>query len=485
MISVATGLIFQFMIARTFLPGNETQYGLWFNMNDLSTYFTLMMSVLSFWTMRFVTRNKEGAVKTGILVNLSIGLAAASIYALIIPSVTSSLNISHIYLLAYALMAIQILELYSINMLEACLQGKIPHTIGYGLLVQQIGRVAIGYVLLIVFNQLLLGAIVTTIVSFSMQILYYFRLLAPEFKQKIRLQYVREWIKGSIINVYNVVGNQIASYIFIMLFIYGGDAARARFGAATVVANVITYSSFLAYALYPKLLAERKSEDITVSIKMVLMFAIPLTTGALALADSYMTILTEIYTDSAPVLAILAVDSFMLTISGLFTNVLYGVETVDETGTLRLRQLARSRLFAAFSLPYVHALMTLPTAYFVLTNYALSHPLQAALYVGIINFAGHFSMFLVLYAIVRRMIKLEIPWRIIAKYVFASAIMGSILYFVPHPTRISLTLAETALGGGIYLVVLLAVDKETRILARNVIGEIRGSSSRTSFPTIR
>ncbi|MEM3551197.1 MAG: hypothetical protein QXV01_08940 [Candidatus Bathyarchaeia archaeon] len=45
-----------------------------------------------------------------------------------------------------------------------------------------------------------------------------------------------------------------------MLFTYGGETARSNYGAAYQIANIITYSSFLAFALYPKLLAEKSAK---------------------------------------------------------------------------------------------------------------------------------------------------------------------------------------------------------------------------------
>jgi O-antigen/teichoic acid export membrane protein len=470
MASVITGLIFQFIVARAL---NKVEFDLWFNINDLSAYFLLLAGVLPFWAMRFVAREKEGAIKTGITANLAISGIATIVYLLLIPLITSTLHISATYLPIYFLISIQIIELHSITILESCLQARVPQAIGYGLIVQQVTRVILGYILIIQFEQLLLGAVVATIGAFALQSVYYFKLLAQELKQKIKWEYVKEWLKGSLINVYNVVGNQIANYIFIMLFAYGGEGARGKLGAAAIIVNVITYSSFLAYALYPKLLAERKSEDITTSLKMVLMFAIPLTAGAIALSDSYVTILKPEHADAGPVLVVLALDAFVIVISGLFSSVLLGVETVDEGAKLSLGPLVRSRLFVAFSLPYLHSAITLPTALYVLSSYAQNQPFQAAYYVSIINSSARFAMFLVLYIVVRKMIKMEIPWRAIAKYALAATVMGSILYLIPHPTRISVTLAETAIGGLIYLALLMAIDKEARMLPAYIRQEIK------------
>jgi len=471
MLSIATGLIFQLMIART---TTDAEYDIWFNINDILAYFTLLAAALPFWTMRFVAREEEGAVKTGIIANLTISAIATIIYLPLVPLITSSLGISQEYLLLYFLVAIQIIELHSINALQACLRARIPQTIGYGLLVAEACKVILGYILIIKFQQPLLGAILSLIIAFTIQIAYYFKLLAGELKQSFKWEYVKEWLKGSTANIYNVVGNQIVNFILIMLFTYGGEGARGRYGLATQVATVITYSSFLAFALYPKLLAEKNREDITTSLKMVLMFAIPMTAGAITLSDSYIIIMKSVYKDAWPVLIVLAIDAFIITMSTLFSFVLFGFERLDEKAKISFKELAKSRLFIVFSLPYLHSAITLPTAFFVLTNYAQNQPLQAAIDVSIINTSTRLAMFLILYAIVRKTVTINIPWKNITKYVFASAVMATILaLWQPHPTRIYLTLIVTAIGGIIYLTLLMAIDKEARLLANSVWQEIK------------
>ncbi len=470
MLSVATGLIFQLMIARA---TTKPEYGIWFNINDVSAYFTLLAGVLPFWTMRFVARGREGAAKTGILANLTISITAAVIYLPLVPIITSALGVSEKYLLLYFLVAIQIIELYSINALEACLRAKMPQVIGYGLLTGECCKVILGYILIIQFQQPLLGAILSLITAVAIQTIYYFKLLAKELKQRIKWEYVKEWLKGSTANIYNVAGGQIAAFILIMLFTYCGEEARSNYGAAAQIAKVITYSSFLAFALYPKLLAERKPEDITTSLKTVLMFAIPMTVGAIALSDSYVIIMKDVYKDAWPVLIALAIDALIITISGLFGSVLFGVERIDEKAKISFRELAKSRLFIIFSLPYLQSAITLPTAFHILTTYTQNQPLQAAISVSIINTLAHVTTSFILYIIVRKTIKINIPWSNIAKYVFASAVMATALLVIPHPTRIYLTLIATAAGGIIYLTSLTAIDKEARTLAITIWQEIK------------
>jgi hypothetical protein len=78
---------------------------------------------------------------------------------------------------------------------------------------------------------------------------------------------------------------------------------------------------------------------------------------------------------------------------------------------------------------------------------------------------------------VRGMFKVVIPWRSIAKYGLASAAMGIVLFLLPYTNRILTTLAWTAVGGIVYLAVLMAIDKESRSLPKTILKEIKGKSS--------
>jgi len=476
LIAVATGLIFQYMIARA---ATKQEYDIYFNLNDILAYFTLIAAVVPFWVMRCVARGKEGATKTGLVTNLIISLIFTVAYLAAVPFILPVLGVSMDYLTLYLVASLQIVELYLIGLFEPCLQATTPQAVGYGLLVQQVSKVVLGYVLIIQLGQPLFGMIISTAIAFVIQIAYYSRLLAFEMKQKIQWGYVKEWLKGSLANIYTVIGNQIANFVFILLFSLGGEGSRGIYGAAAIVVNVITYSSFLAFALYPKLLAEQKSEDVTASFKTVLMFAIPMTAVAMALSNSYIVLLRPELLDfpgAGLVLAILALDALVGVVSGIYGSVLFGIESVDKE-KLTFRSMVKSKIFIAFSLPYVHSAITIPTTYFVLTTYASQQPLLAALSVCIINSTMRFVMFLVLVVVVRGMIKIAFPWKSVAKYTFASVVTGIVLFLLPFSTSILVTLIWTAIGGLLYLALLMLLDKETRSLPKQILGEIRGKKS--------
>ncbi|MEM0007380.1 MAG: hypothetical protein QXR89_03835 [Candidatus Bathyarchaeia archaeon] len=484
LVSVATGLAFQYMIARS---TNPSEYGVWFNINDVLAYFTILAGILPFWTMRFVARQEKGAVKTGIVANLAVSIAATIIYLPLIPLIVTALGVQN-YISLYMLVSIQIVELHLLNAFEACLRAKKPQTLGYGLLIAEVCKVLLGYILIIKLQKPLEGAIISLTTAIATQIIFYLKLLAEDLKQSVKWAYMKEWVKGSVANIYNVLGNQIASFIFIMLFTYGGETARSNYGAAFQIANIITYSSFLAFALYPKLLAEKSSQDITTSIKTVLMFAIPMTAGALTLPELYLTILKKEYTEAWLVLTVLAIDSLVVTISTLYSFVLYGYERIDEETKIPFKELVESRLFIAFSLPYIHSAITIPLTYYVLTTYTQSQPVQSALAVAIINSAARFAMFLILYAMVQKMAKIEVPWKNIAKYVFVSIIMSGVLFITkealelqPGKAKVHQILGLTAFGGICYFALLSTIDADARMLTKAVWQEIKIKMGKLKF----
>ncbi|MBS7632032.1 hypothetical protein KEJ15_00175 [Candidatus Bathyarchaeota archaeon] len=480
LVSVVTGFAFQLMIARQTLGlGLKTEYDMWFNINDITAYFTLLAGIIPFWSMRFMARGEEGAAKTGIAANLVISLIATLVYVPIVPLITTFLKIGEGYVILYYIVAAEIVEIYTINVFESCLRVKKAHVLGFGLMIAEACKLVLGYIFIIEFKQPLQGALISLIFAMALQAMYYLALLTKELRDKIKWSYVKEWLKGSVLNIYQVAGGQVAALIFIMLFSQGGEGGRSNYGVSSLIANVITYSAFLAFALTPKLLAERKPEDITTSLRTVLMFAVPMTTGVIALSQSYLTIMGTSYEgvvgyeQNVPILIVLALDALVLTIGTVFGYVLFGAETVDAKAKISFKELMKSRLFIAFSLPYLHFTITIPSTYYVLTSLAGEHPLQAAFYTSIINASARLVTFAIQLFIVRKMIKVEIPWNSIAKYVLASLVMGATLYILPRPTKIMPTLGMTALGGIIYFTILAVTDAEARYLIMMVLKKIK------------
>jgi len=469
LLSVATGLVFILMITRNV---STEEFGIWGNINDVFGYFILLAGVIPFWATRFVAREHARSAKTGLIANLFISIPVAFVYLALLPIILAALQIGSAYTILYIVLSVQILGPYTIYALEAVLRVKQPQTIGYGLLVYEVFRVVLGFILIIHLKLGLLGAIYSIIGSFLIQIAFYIKLLAKELKEDIKWSYLKEWLKASSINIYGIIGNKIAAFTFIFLFVYGGELARAYYGVATTVAKIIGYSSFLAFALYPRLLSGGRPEDVPTSLKMVTMFAIPMAAGAIVLSDSYLTILRFVYAEAGPVLIILAINYLLVCISGVFGVIVFGTERVDVEARIPFRKLIRSRLFLLYTLPYVESAVTLPTTFFLLTSIAKTS-LEAATYLALITLLASSTSLIFTYAIARRCLVFSLPWNNFLKYILASAVMATVLLVAPHPTTLSITVAVTLLGAAIYIAVLWLIDKEVRSLIKSTLQEAR------------
>lgn len=471
-LSLITGVIFTLLLTRNM---SQQQYGIWSNIFDLTGYFTILCGLFPFWATRFVARKKEGVVKMAVIANSVVALVAVTLYLSLVSTVTGALHINSVYLVVYMVASLQIVNAYLITILESCLQSVKPQVIGYGLLLEESCKVVVAYVLIVWFNQLFLGAMGALIVGASIQAVFYMWLLRGHLREKIRWNYLKEWIKGSTVIFYNAVGNQLTAFVFILLFLYGGEAARGEYQAAATFTTVIGYSQSLAYALYPKMLANDCSDDTaSLSFKTVLMFAIPMGAITIAMAKSFLTVLNISYSAASPVLMLLTLDTLIVIVSAFYISYLLGTERLDEAGEIPFRKLVRSKIFMIFTLPYINAAISLPSVYYVLTQLAPGGSVLAVMYVIAINMFVHSVTFIGLYAFTRKSCRLIVAWKSIGKYLFASVVTAVVLYLLPSPSTILLTFGKVGVGGATYLALLLLIDADARALVPLIWREIRG-----------
>jgi O-antigen/teichoic acid export membrane protein len=467
LISVATGLAFVLMITRNV---STEEFGIWGNINDLRNYFILLSGIVPFWATRFIAREHAGSAKTGLIANIFISVAAASIYLLLVPIILPVLQISSMYTILYIIVSAEILELHIMSALEAVLRAKQPQTIGYALLIFEVCKVLLGFMFILQLELGLQGALYSIIISYAIKIAFYMKLTEKELKESAKWSHLKEWLKAAPINIYNIVGNNIANFTLILLFVYGGQLARGYYAAATTFISIISYSSLLAFALYPRLLSGGSNEDVSISLRFVMMFAIPMTIGVMVLSDSYLTVLEVAYAEARPVLLLLAISGLCITLSQVFQTVVLGTEKVDAKAKIAFRELVKTRLFLLFTLPYILSAVTLPAAFYVLTSVATT-PLEAATYLAlIISLAGSAGL-IATYIIASKCLIFNFPWKSVFKYSLASAVMATVLLLIPHSTRLSRTVAFTLLGAAIYLTVLMLIDKKTRLLVKSILEE--------------
>ncbi len=245
MLGIITGLIYTLLLTRNM---TVSQYGIWTNIFDYTVYFMLFSNVLPFWVTRFTARGKTGTVKTSVSAQLTIGVVSTLVYLPAIVLISNAIGTTA-YLLIYLIAGFYILNFYLTTIFESILQATRPQAVGYGFIIQEIVKVIVALLVILGLRQIFLGAILGLVVSCFVQILFYVYLLKDYFKEKANWSYFREWLKGSPAIAFNTIGSQLLSFVLILLFLYGGSAARAYYQAALSFTTVVGYSSYLAFAV--------------------------------------------------------------------------------------------------------------------------------------------------------------------------------------------------------------------------------------------
>ena len=480
-VSIATGLAFNLLLTRNL---SKEEFGTWTNVFDLTSYFTILGGLFPFWAVRFMARRREGVTKAVVSSNFVVSVVAAGVYLVLVFPVTAALGVSPALIILYVLASVQIVNVHLIGALESILRAKKPQVIGVGLLISEGVKVTLAYVIAVALGQILLGAMLGFLIGGLLQTVYYLKLLSPDLRHPIHWAYVKEWTKGSAAIIFGMVGSQLSSYIFILLFVYGGHgAARADYQTAATFAAVIGYASSLALALYPKLIAKGCFEEVSASLRLILLFALPMTVLATVMSSSLLTILDVSYSSASPVLVVLAVDALVVALVGFYQFVFMGTETLDEEAKIHLGTLVKSKIFKVHALSYLQAAISLPLALYILTILPADSSLLAFYFAAAILFT-HVILLALVYVWTIRACQVAFPWLSVGKYLFASGVAGVVLFLLPHPTTVTLTLFTLIGGVGMYAAIIVVIDKYARELVMETIRQVpkvlRGKSAQNN-----
>jgi hypothetical protein len=262
-----------------------------------------------------------------------------------------------------------------------------------------------------------------------------------------------------------------------MLVYFSGQAALGYYQAALTFSVVIGYASSLAFALYPKMLAQECPEDVGASFTTVIMLVLPMAAVALTMSRSLLIILKASYASAAPVLMLLTFEMVVVVISQFYTQCLMGVEAFDIEGKIPLRKLVRSKIFKVFSLPYLQAAISLPLFYFILMRVGSSDQVLAAVYLVIVLIVAQSVSFAVLYGFMHKSLEFKVAWLSIGKCVFGALVTAGVLLVLPQTTTVTTTFGKMLVGVAVYSGLLCAIDADARKLVRQIWEEITGTVS--------
>jgi hypothetical protein len=455
-------------------------YGLWLTISDYIAYFVLPSRVISYWVTRYVARGFNVS-KTGVLLNLELSIICFLVSLLLAPYLVVGIEASVIY---FFLGGFLIPLSSTVAGLEAVANATKPEVQSYGFIASELSKVGIGALFVAFLRLGVFGIIATIFFAKLLQIVSLFFFLRDKIGGGFNRSMVRRWFSLSWIPIYGSVAALLISLdTFIFLILTGSTLPKAYMGAPAVISNIVAYSSLLAYALYPKLLKGGDKKDIEVALKLVLLFATPMTFGSLILAAPLMYILGMEYAVTENVLRVLVIGAFLGSVSGIFDGILSGTERVELMEGATLRDYLKSKIFLLPTLTYVQAALYVPTV-FLLTYYSVLNGipyLTLIFWCVLVNLIVSIPLIFYKWIIARRMVRFDFPWSSLARYLIAATVMAAfVLIFYPSGAYsekleyvLSGLLPVIAIGAVIYLSLVHAIDREAKSLINSAFAYLK------------
>lgn len=472
LVSTLAGIIFALMIVRKLTP---FEYGLWFFLGAFASYFIMPSNFLSYWMTRDVARGLR-ASKTGLMANLTISIVALLFFILLSSPTAISVNAPEYLFLLYGL---QIPVVYTIISLEAVADAVKPEVKGYGLSLSNFLKVVF-CILLMLYSRLdLIGIIVAVLVASLVQALYLALVLREHLYGGIDMSFLKKWFKVLWIPIYRLSPQIPFTLTFMVIaWIMGSTVPLAYLSAPTVIAGFVGFTAALAVGLYPRLLSGGSERDVEETLKLVLMFAIPMLFGITVLARPLLYVLRPEYEVAWLILIVLAVKELIKTMRIVLSYVLLGIERVECRESTTLKDYVKS---FHFLVPTVTLIVNVFTLVFATVVFLIG-----------LGYGIHFIDLLLCYLLLRlvflqipmicyfwckakEVLPFKLPSYNVFKYVIASLVMSLMLWWLyPNEIYCSNSILEAIpyliyhvlLASLVYILVLIAIDNDSRKLLK-------------------
>lgn len=477
-LGVVTGTLFIIMVTRKLSPED---FGLWTLIGSLVGYVTIVEPIVTYWSTRQIARGVrigKTAISTSGVFSAG-GLIAYFIIALYVSiSLDADLNI---LLLASFLIPLT----FFVNILNSISLGYKPQNASFGSLSFEITKIPLGMVFVVFLQFGIIGALVTTIIAKSAQLVILVLITKEHLSGRISLEHIKFWLKMSWLTLYQSFYGLIYKLDVLLISIFTGSlVGLAYWGAASAVSNLVSHSRNLSQGLYPKLLAVAENKIAEENLKRSMFFAIPLLGGTILFVKPIMYILNPIYVDGYFISIIIAFRSFANLLMGFFFSILESFETIDMNTNATFKKYIKSNLFLTPTF-----LLILSTIYVVGLAIFLILPDSKKLdEINIVTIWAYILLvitvaFMILgYVIVKKRYNFSFPIIPIGKYLLATIIASIPVYFYVESLIvytesvydfIPQLIFPLIMGGLIYFGISYLIDNSTRELFWSIVKEIR------------
>ncbi len=428
--------------------------------------------MVGYWLTRYAARGTRVAT-LGMVLNLPFSLVGCLIYAGLALLYFVQFNASPF---AFILAILQIPTFGLLYSLDSTMFARRPEVSSYGFLTFEIAKVILGFLLIPIFGLGLEGAISVIILAQVAEIAYFIYHLRDELRAKIDRDLMKRIVKMFWLPGYSRIGALLeGTDIILVSLITFSFLPVALFRAASVFTAVIMHTAHMSGPLYVKLLSGGGRQDVEVVFRLTTMFVIPIAVGVTLLSRPLLYILNPEYFAAGTTLSILAIYSSLSTLSGIFTSVILGTETIDTSAErVTYRQFVKSKLFKLPTIDniWLGCYLVALTIALVFLQSSGAAPETIILVWSVILTSGIVPVFAYKWHLARKILAFRLPALAIGKYFASAAVMGIVIWTIEPSLAYSPRVIEFApqlfliIAAGIatYFGALSLLDKETRAL---------------------
>jgi hypothetical protein len=473
-ITIFTGLFVMVIVTRTLTP---EEFGSWNLIGTLLVYGMVLDPIVSYWATREIARGKKTG-KNAILSNGMLSIGGIAIFVVIAFVISSNSVVDYNILL---LGVILVPNRYLLKVLSAINIGWKPQVIGYATITTEILRIPLALLFIVFMDLGIFGVILTYFITTLSNNIIQLSFAKEKIKEKFNIKFLKKWIKLSWLPVYPRISQLLyRTDLIIFPIITGSLLGVAQFSAALLVAGIVNYVGGFVGPAYSKLLETEKNEYIQNNLTVFLFFAIPIVALSITFAKEGLFILNPIYQSLDKVVIILAIQTFLYTLTSVLALYLTGMEKVDKEGTATFKEYIKSKLFYLPTIGLIHFIIYLVILSVLLVILDKSDE-NLILYWALILLFTEIPFSIYFGMMVRKNFNVKILKSKIFKYVLASIISFGSIYFIKdsivdyNSELYIFVLSFLILIGmslGTYALFTYKTDKDAHLLMSSIVKEI-------------
>jgi len=477
-IRIILGFFFITVVTRILSP---EEYGTWTLISGLLVYSLILHFIESYWLTRETARNIESG-KTAIFSGGIFSTIGIAVYLLISILVANNSEVD-VNVLLFGVILVPARFFYSI--LSAINYGWKPQSQSYGLILIDIIKIPAVLLFVYFFDFGVIGVILSSFLGMIGSVILHLIYANERLKNNFNFEFLKKWCRLSWLTLYPPIAGLIFSLdVTIFTVIIGNTEGLGYYGAALVIANLVTYGGLTFSAIYPKLLGSNNTEFLQSAITRLLYFIIPLSFIIILFSKSGLYILNPLYVIIFPAAILLAFRFFTFTIFDTCNYILRGMEKVDIDESSSFKDYVKSKLFFIPTLQIIQqSIYASSLTIFLLANYNMSFE-ELIFYWTIISLVTQIPFTIYICLIVRKTVSITIEWKKISKYLGSSFIFVIMWYFsnifLDYTSNLldflPILLFFIVIGVASYISLTYLIDANSRQFIKSIINELKKSS---------